>query len=623
MKRSITCLALLAFCLLPVHAVSSQEASLETIMDGWANALGGEERLADAQIIHVEYKVTMFGLEGVIHEWSAADGRHHLDLDLAGMFRIVMVSDGKSGWMRDQNGKIAPLAGMDLKNEVTAAYVGSFSYLIKDRLPGTVKYMGTEDVTGYHIVRTEAEGGIEVTFYLDPETYLPIRTEQPSQERTLTAALKDWKEFDGLRYPMQMAQSTGDPQYDQSFELVNVEFNATPPAMVFQKPVDKAQDWAFTKGNSALGIPIELNFVHIFVQTRVNGSEPLWFILDTGASVTVLNTSTAQELGMDLEGKIEGRGAGEGSVEANLIPDVTFEMPGVTISDQTAVGIPFDNLEPLMGRRLDGVFGYDMISRFVVEIDYENEKLNLYGRGDYQYKGNGARVPMHIEGGSPYVTGTVTMIDGKQVEAEFLVDTGAAMALGFAKPFTEKHDLLESVPDKFLFAGGFGVGGESKSYIGRIKSLELGGLSFVNPVAGFSQDKKGAGADPNRAGLLGGEILKRCTVVFDYERGEMILEPNSNYEGRFNISMSGLAVQTGGRGDWQSFSIRKVLPDSPAAEAGFEVGDVIETIDGRPAAEYTIHTLDEYFKREGETVHIVISRDGKTLEKSIQLRKAI
>ena len=170
---------------------------------------------------------------------------------------------------------------------------------------------------------------------------------------------------------------------------------------------------------------------------------------------------------------------------------------------------------------------------------------------------------------------------------------------------------------------GYGVGGESRSYAGRIQSLELGGLTFVNSVCFFSQDEKGVGADPHLAGLLGGEILERCTVVFDYERGEMILEPNGNFEKRFDLTMSGMMLQTGGRGDWNSVSVRKILPDSPAADEGIAVGDVIESVDGRPVGEYTPHTLNEYFKREGETVRIVISRDGKKMEKTIRLRKAI
>ena len=170
---------------------------------------------------------------------------------------------------------------------------------------------------------------------------------------------------------------------------------------------------------------------------------------------------------------------------------------------------------------------------------------------------------------------------------------------------------------------GMGVGGETKAYVGRIKTLEIGGLKFINPVAGFSQDKAGAGANKFRAGLIGGEILSRCTVIFDYERGEMVLEPNGNFEDPYNIGMSGLYVQTGGRGDWDTISVRKVLPDSPAAAAGIEAGDIITSIDGRPASEYSMSDLAEYFKRDGQMVRLELARNGKTIKKEVRLKKVL
>src|ERR1700759_4425446 len=57
-------------------------------------------------------------------------------------------------------------------------------------------------------------------------------------------------------------------------------------------------------------VPIELVGNEIFLRVRVNGSEPLWFGLDTGAGSTVLNTTAAEALGLKLEGSHQSRGAG-------------------------------------------------------------------------------------------------------------------------------------------------------------------------------------------------------------------------------------------------------------------------------------------------------------------------
>ena len=602
---------------------AAETLSLDTVVERWADAMGGRDKIERVNLIHSTASVKIMGLDGTLHEWTSTDGRHQIDLNLADIFKIVIASDNGSGWKRDQNGKLSALSGQELKDEISAAYVATMSYLVSGRMPGVLIYEGTEDKTGCHMVRAAPEGGVEVTFYLDPKTFLPVRSEQPQQDQMLTTSFGDWKAFDGILFPTAIKNSTGNAQYDQTFTVTDIEVNGKLPTGVFEKPADQAKDYSFTKGDAARDIPIELNGVHIFMQARVNNSDPLWFVLDTGAEVSVLNTSTAEALGLKLQGKVEGRGAGEGSVDANFVKDVNYELPGAKIEGQTAATIPVEPIEALMGRAIDGILGYDMISRFVVEIDYAEKRLQLYDRGSYSYAGKGTRVPIRIENGHPFVNATVTMPDGRAIKGEFMLDTGASTAIGFTAPFTEKNKLLDALSKKIFFHGGLGVGGESNSYLGRVSSVDIGGLEFPGPLAGFSQDKAGVGADPTLAGLIGGEILSRCTIIFDYERGEMILEPNATFDDPYEFNMSGLLIRTGGRGDWKTLSVYRVMPDSPGARAGIEAGDVIRTIDGRTADEYTMSFLTDYLKRDGKTVKMTLTRGGHTLEKNIHLKRAI
>jgi hypothetical protein len=69
-----------------------------------------------------------------------------------------------------------------------------------------------------------------------------------------------------------------------------------------------ACDARFASGKSALAIPFELVDDHIYLRVSVNGSSPLSFILDTGASHTILNLRNANAFGMGLQplGKVEG-----------------------------------------------------------------------------------------------------------------------------------------------------------------------------------------------------------------------------------------------------------------------------------------------------------------------------
>src|SRR5690349_18485315 len=54
----------------------------------------------------------------------------------------------------------------------------------------------------------------------------------------------------------------------------------------------------FTSGTSALRIPFELASNVIFLQVRVNGSQLLWFVLDTGAQLTIIDAERAKQAGI-------------------------------------------------------------------------------------------------------------------------------------------------------------------------------------------------------------------------------------------------------------------------------------------------------------------------------------
>src|SRR6266550_3808572 len=60
----------------------------------------------------------------------------------------------------------------------------------------------------------------------------------------------------------------------------------------------------FTSGNSSLKIPFELSNNLILVQARVNESAPRWFILDTGASSTVIDSQLAKALRLKPGGRL-------------------------------------------------------------------------------------------------------------------------------------------------------------------------------------------------------------------------------------------------------------------------------------------------------------------------------
>ena len=163
--------------------------------------------------------------------------------------------------------------------------------------------------------------------------------------------------------------------------------------------------------------------------------------------------------------------------------------------------------------------------------------------------------------------------------------------------------------------------------VSRATSFTLGNLSVREPVIYVSQDRGGALASSEYEGLIGGEVLRRFKVVFDYARGRLILEPNAHYAEPVEYDMSGIRLRgigLGSRGDdFRTFRVYQVLEDSPAAEAGLHEGDVLFAIDGVPAARFTLDEISQMLKVPGREYKLSFKRGGGTVSVKIKMRRLI
>jgi predicted aspartyl protease len=365
-------------------------------------------------------------------------------------------------------------------------------------------------------------------------------------------------------------------------------------------------------------IPFEPNGNQIFLRVRVNGSQPLWFALDTGASVTVINTPTAAALGLKLEGGGHTRGAG-GQVQSSSVRGVRLDIGGVRLENLNVTAIELTSIENAAGRKMDGILGYEFLRRYVVEVDYERHFVNLYEPAGFVYGGRGESLPLTFVNNHPYVRARVAMPGREPVEGVFVLDTGASLPLILLDTFVKEKRLAEP-PTKTLKVTARGVGGEVPMPVGRTGRLMLGSYSLENPVTSFPQT--GWFAREGAAGNIGGGTLRRFTVTFDYSRSRMYVEPNKHYSEPFEYDMSGLQFVTESPA-FKTVTILRVLPDSPAAEAGLRPGDEIVSIGGRPVTEYKLTALREMLRRPDARYALEVRRGAETVSVELRTRRLI
>jgi membrane-associated protease RseP (regulator of RpoE activity) len=370
----------------------------------------------------------------------------------------------------------------------------------------------------------------------------------------------------------------------------------------------------FAPRDAQQSYPFEIVSNKPIVQIRVNGSKAQPLMLDTGSAASLIDPTLAKSLGFQPESQNDGF-FGVGSKKSSLTllkPPACLEMAGAH-AEVRLLGFDLSLISSVEGTPVRGTLGGEFLKHFVVVIDYAKKTLRVLDPS-FEYHGDGIVLPVTIDR-QIFTTARIHKSSGETVEGKFYVDTGTRTALSLNSPFVRDHHLLEGETAIPVATLGVGMGGESLATVYRVRELELGPLHLSGVVATASHDEKGVFADPNVAGIIGGELLRKFTVILDYPHQRVILEKGPQSDTPFGYDASGLFLLAEGT-KLDRIKVLRVVDGSPASEAGLQKDDVIETIDGKPA--HNLEHVRQLFRSEGQTYALRIRRDGKSVRASIR-----
>jgi len=380
--------------------------------------------------------------------------------------------------------------------------------------------------------------------------------------------------------------------------------------------------YRFSSGNSSLNIPIELvaNGL-VFLRAKVN-DQPGWFILDNASQGFTVDRDYARRILLASGGSAAARGGGANAIEAQVFRDVEISLPGFDLTHRNLIGIDLKALEPSLGHAVDGIIGSRLFDDFVVVVDYERSRMSVYLPKDYKPSAQESSLPVRVdEHGFPFVEATIALPGVDPVTGSFLIDGGANSYADIYKPFSDAHHIPPATM-KLLDEPGTSTGGTTQSRDGRAECIQVGSYSIKNPPITFAQDTEGLMASKDYAGLIGAEFLERFTVVFDNPGKRILLAPDSNYEKPAEYDASGLRIRAEGPG-FHKFVVRRIVPNSPAADAGIGPGDVIESIDNSSAEKMTLTELRSMLCRPNAVDSLNILRGGRHFRVTLRLRPLI
>ena len=382
------------------------------------------------------------------------------------------------------------------------------------------------------------------------------------------------------------------------------------------------------------------------IPLKVNDTE-LSFVLDSGANRPLLfNLDEKDSIQINKVSEVTIRGLGDGDpIQVLNSYNNKFEIGAVSNKNQELYVVLDEsiNLSSVLGIPVHGIIGYDLFRDFIVEVNYKAKFIKFHDPEYYEEKESKKthQIPLIIRNRKAYVHGTVMLNDNKEVPVNMLLDTGSSDAVWLFE--NENIDIPVKNYDDFL---GRGLGGDIFGKRTKIRSIKIADFVIEDAKTAFPDKSsfrliRNLG---NRNGSLGGEVLKRFNLVFDYGNKSISLRKNGNFKSPFHYNLSGIDLQHNGvryvtesiegaskkekENKSETYGNVQILMEnqtrlslvpeiivsgirmgSPAEDAGLKEGDVILAVNGKSVHSFKLqHILQMLNEKKGKKIKVLIER---------------
>ncbi len=622
--------AILAAAVVFVAALPTRPSSAaitepaKRIVRRYVESRGGSAAFDTTRTVRRKGRITGAGLRGTIETWGEAPDGFVTRLDL-GAVKIRTGCAGAVAWRTDLHSrKVTVLDGKDLEEARSEAWFENEQWTRPDQGGGRVTAGSRAFGPGgdRDVLDITPPVGPPRRLWFDSKTgrieRIVVTQDQHQSEERVAAH----RAIHGRSWPV--AFESGDPGAPGGVATTRIDslwVNSAIDPAVFQPPasVEPAVKWLSRAGVATL--PFRYGSRHVWIPVSINGAPPADFLLDTGASVTVIDRSYARQIGLPLEGEfgVQGMG-GTGRASFGRVKRLRVagaDGDGVELRDMKVGVIEFGaGMQPVMWRKVAGLLGADFLQRFVTRIDYDARAVTFHEPRGWRYEGSGEGIPFRLMGGIPIVRVEV----GGACGGEFLVDVGNSFHMNLHGSLLRKCRLFELGRKEITVWGG-GIAGTFQSTVCRLERARIGSFEWEEPIAALSLGTRGMVGSKDYAGNLGNGVLERFTCTFDYERRMLYREPGKKSAARVSYSRVGTLFLREG----EIVRAAGITRGSPADQAGLQPNDEVLSIDGRPARRWTREEIDHLLEegRAGSTHKLRIRRDGEESTLTLTLAEVL
>ena len=261
-------------------AGAQDQPSAAKVVAHWRAAIHAKElKRPTEQLVVTESSED--GIPGHIREWLASDGKYKRETKRDFDEAEIVVSKSSAD-RRDWNGFVRHLEGQELQRLLTQIF--ETQTLLFGPAASAAEAGAAKVEDGLYVVQITAAGTLPVTWYIDPKTWLPVKSTHPGEDSTITSDYgsqsANWKDLgSGILTPLHAKVSETDkPDYEWERKQVATQKIAEKD---FSAP--KAGPSDVRMGANVWPIPFTFELSHIVIPVSVNARPQIGFIFDTGA----------------------------------------------------------------------------------------------------------------------------------------------------------------------------------------------------------------------------------------------------------------------------------------------------------------------------------------------------
>ena len=326
-----------------------------------------------------------------------------------------------------------------------------------------------------------------------------------------------------------------------------------------------------------------------YVEVSINGIDGFKFLIDTGATFSILDDSSKVKELLNLEMgyslPIHGWGD-EGPSTAYQTEVKKVSLNGVDFSDVTFAYIPMSDTKYFLDKEeliYDGILGHDILHHFSWTFDKQQNKITIsaapYKTADEE-KDNETIIPFDTFLSKLEIESEIDFGQGQIVEQALIIDTGSRHYIKADVAYIHNENI--KLPATQITAADFGLSGQTIHQRVTVPKLRFNDLELSNVKTNLIGDIDGDGDD---WWIVGSGLLSQFITVIDYHSSKLHIIPyeDSTYKSSYNLL--GLELRPLKNGQ---FIVRYVFPQMASQAFDIKKGDIISKIDGKPTKEISL-----------------------------------